>query len=269
MSALVGVSLGACGGGSFTSSEQELDAGAGDAGAGGQAGGTGGTGGSATGGDGGAEGGSGGTTQTGGTGASDTGGSGGMETGGTGGTGTGGTGIGGTGGTGCPDFNHCQPSTAPAPACGPCTQYVCNDLPHCCDDIWDWTCALQAQTLGECQCKGLVCTSPTSPVPSAGTCVPDSSFCNPLMPSGPCGQQQCVVNADLGQLTYQCAPIGEVPGCDSCNPSMGRNCGQGFSCVAGTCVRPCCTQEDCVPDGVCDPSLLPGSNDGLGVCRRY
>ena len=256
-SVLVGMSLGACGGGSFTSSGSEADASTGDAGAGGQAGGSGGTGGSATGGVAGAQGGSGGTAQTGGTGASETGGTGGTQTGGTGGT-----------GTTCPGFDHCQPSSAPAPACGICAKYVCEDLPHCCDDIWDWMCVLEAQTLGECQCKGLVCTPPTFPMPSAGACVPDSSFCNPLIPGGPCGQQQCAVNADLGQLKYQCAPIGEVPACDPCNSTMGKSCGLGFSCVAGMCVRPCCSAQDCGPEGECAPSLLPGSNDGLGICRR-
>jgi hypothetical protein len=266
---LVGVSPGACGGGSFTSSGSQADASAEDASAGGQAGssgGTGGTGGGATGGAAGAEGGSGGTTQTGGTGASETGGAGGTETGGTGGTG--GTETGGTGGTGCPDVDHCQPSSLPAPACGPCTQYVCSDLPHCCDTVWDWMCVLRAQTLGECQCKGLVCTSPSFPTPSAGECVLASAYCNPLKGGAPCGEQQCVVNADVGQLQYQCAPVGEVPACDPCNPSAGKNCERGFSCVAGSCLRLCCSQEDCVPDGVCDPGLLPGSNGGLGICRR-
>jgi len=265
-SVLVGMSLGACGGGSFTSSGSGADASTGDAGAGGQAGSSGGMGGSATGGAAGAQGGSGGTAQTGGTGASETGGTGGTQTGGTGGTG--GTGTGGTGGTTCPDFEHCQPSSAPAPACGVCAQYVCKDLPHCCDDIWDWMCVIQAQTLGECQCKGLVCTSPTFPTPSAGACVSSIAYCNPLKAGAPCGEQQCVVNAELGQLQFQCLPIGEVPACGPCNPPAGKNCDRGFSCVAGTCVRPCCGAQDCGPDSECAPSLLPGSNDGLGICRR-
>ena len=257
-SVLVGMSLGACGGSGFTSSG--ADASTGDAATGGQAGSSGGMGGSATGGAAGAEGGSGGTAQTGGTGASETGGTGGTQNGGTGGT--------GTGGTSCPDFDHCQPSSAPAPACGVCAQYVCEDLPHCCDEIWDWMCVLQAQTLGECQCKGLVCTSPTFPTPSAGACVPSSADCNPLKSGAPCGEQQCVVNADFGQLQFQCLPIGEVPACDPCNPPVGKHCDRGFSCVAGTCVRLCCTEQDCGPEGACAPSLLPGSHDGLGICRR-
>ncbi len=262
-SVLVGMSLGACGGGSFTSSGSGADASTGDAATGGQAGSSGGMGGSATGGAAGAQGGSGGTAQTGGTGASETGGTGGTQTGGTGGTGTG-----GTGGSTCPDFEHCQPSSAPAPACGLCAQYLCEDLPHCCDDIWDWMCVLQAQSLGECQCKGLVCTPPTFPTPSAGACVSSSAYCNPLKEGAPCGEKQCVVNADLGQLKYECAPTGEVPACAPCNPPAGKNCERGLSCVAGACVRLCCSEQDCGPEGVCAPGILPGSNDGLGICRR-
>lgn len=267
---------GGCGD-SFTSSESA---------SGGQAGGTGaaaGQSGSAgTGGDQDASAGSGGTGGAGGT-AGSTGGT--AGTGGIAGSagagavaGGGGSGaVAGTGGSGatagaagasCPPFQGCAPRPDVPPPCDPCANEVCATLPYCCQSDWDAVCALRAQTVDECQCGGLLCDPASTGLPPDGSCIPSTAHCNPVQPGSQCPSQQCAIDADSGQIKFVCTAIGNLSACEDCNPSAGLHCGAKLSCVGGLCVRVCCTDEDCGSEAVCAPGLLPGSFDGIGICRR-
>lgn len=126
-----------------------------------------------------------------------------------------------------------------------------------------------AQLNQECGCGGLLCGGVSVSV-GMGKCWQGGGVCNPVTGGGCALSQppnQCTLSTDSGQPQAFCTQVGDRPACTECNPSGGKNCQQGFSCVAGVCVRLCCLNAECGVGGTCAPGLIPGDGE-LGICLK-
>lgn len=186
------------------------------------------------------------------------GGSGGAATGGAGG-GAGSGGLAGEGGSACA-FDACEIGSVPPSGCSGCTTAVCQTLPFCCNDTWSYECTIEARAVNACGCAAAECSNDL-PTPGAGSCATGGS-CNPVTGKG-CGTGQCVLDLTSGQPKYQCQLVGTLGACESCEPTLSKNCAAGLSCIANRCVRVCCDQGDCPQGTSCKTGILPGT---VGLC---
>jgi hypothetical protein len=108
-----------------------------------------------------------------------------------------------------------------------------------------------------------VCTNVPATAPSVGSCVTlgGTNECNPVTNEG-CTEAgyACDLNqAGDGFVCYE--PPNTQALCQMCGANEGW-CAPGHTC-AGSCVRYCCTSDDCGPDGACDLEILDGV---IGLC---